>query len=287
MTGAFGNVGTSAVAALLKRGHQVRCLDLHTRVNRRTVRRFGGEIEVVWGDPRRPQDPAAAIRDQDVVVHLAFIIPNMSTTGVESEKRPDWARDINVGGTRNLLHAMESLATPPKILLASSYHVFGQTQHQPPPRTIADPVQPTEHHPRHKVVCERMLKRSGLEWSIFRLAATLPLALRLDPGMFDVPLDNRMEFVHTRDVGEAVAKGVSNGKIWGRTLLIGGRVSVADIPSDLYHLLDRHPGPARSQRNDIAHVDPRHPAPSVYHHAERAQRTSGNGRTATRPAGRS
>jgi hypothetical protein len=67
-----------------------------------------------------------------------------------------------------------------------------------------------------------MIKLSGLQWSIFRLAATLPLAIQLDPGMFDVPLWNRMEFVHTRDVGVAIANGVTGAEIWGKTLLIGG-----------------------------------------------------------------
>jgi len=222
VTGAFGNVGTSALKALIARGHHVRCLDLETRVNRRTARRFGDAVEVVWGDLRRHEDVRLAVRGQDVAVHLAFIIPKMSATGVESEKRPDWARRINIGGTRNLLTAMASLKSPPKILFASSYHVFGRTQHEPPPRTLEDPVQPTEYYSRHKVACERMVRASGLTWSIFRLAATLPLAIQLDPGMFDVPLENRMEFVHTRDVGEAIATGVSRDEIWGRTLLIGG-----------------------------------------------------------------
>ena len=67
-----------------------------------------------------------------------------------------------------------------------------------------------------------MVRASGLEWTIFRLAATLPLAIRLDPGMFDVPLDNRMEFVHTRDVGLAIANAVSSEEVWGKLLLIGG-----------------------------------------------------------------
>jgi nucleoside-diphosphate-sugar epimerase len=157
-----------------------------------------------------------------VVVHLAFIIPKMSATGVESERRPDWARGINIGGTRNLLNAMQALPTPPKLIFASSYHVFGETQDQLPPRTIADPVSPTEHYSRHKVACERMIELSKLEWAIFRLAATLPLTIQLDPGMFDVPLWNRMEFVHTRDVGVAIANGVTSNEIWGKTLLIGG-----------------------------------------------------------------
>jgi len=222
LTGAFGNVGTSTLEELVKRGHTVRCFDLKTRANERTAQRFRSQIEVVWGDLRCPGDVAAAVRDQDVVVHLAFIIPKMSATGVESEARPDWAREINVGGTQNLLNAMKALPRPPRIIFTSSCHVYGRTHDQLPPRTVSDPLQPTEHYTHHKIECEHQVKASGLEWTIFRLAATLPLTMKLDPGMFDVPLDNRMEFVHTRDVGLAIANGVSSEDVWGKILLIGG-----------------------------------------------------------------
>jgi short-subunit dehydrogenase len=222
LTGAFGNVGSSALDELVKRGHKVRCFDLRTRANEKAVRRFEDQIEVVWGDLRCPEDIAAAVQGQDVAVHLAFIIPKLSATGVESESQPDWAREINVGGTRNLIEALKAQPRPPKIIFSSSIHVYGQTQEQPPPRTAAEPVRPIEHYSRHKVACERMVKESGLEWAIFRFAAVLPLAIKLDPGMFDVPLENRMEFVHTRDVGLALANAVDSTDIWGKVLLIGG-----------------------------------------------------------------
>ena len=182
LTGAFGNVGTSTLEELVRRGHTVQCFDLKTRANEKSARRFRDQIEVVWGDLRRPQDVAAAVCDQEVVVHLAFIIPKMSATGVESEHRPGWAREINVGGTRNLLDKMQALPRPPKIIFASSYHVYGRTQDQPPPRTVWDPVQPIEHYSHHKVECERAVKTSGLEWAILRLSATLPLAMPMSPS---------------------------------------------------------------------------------------------------------
>ena len=222
LTGAFGNVGTSALEELRQQGHDVRCFDLPTKANKKRARSLKGKASVVWGDLRRAEDVLEAVRDQDVIVHLAFIIPKLSATGVESESAPDWAREINVGGTQKLIQAMKALQRPPKLIFASSYHIYGQTQDQPPPRTIADPVHPIEHYSRHKVECEQMIRSSGLEWVILRLAAALPLSMRMDPGMFDVPLSNRMEFVHTRDVGLAIANAVSNERVWGKTLLIGG-----------------------------------------------------------------
>ncbi len=222
VTGAFGNVGRSTLEELIGQGHTLRCLDIRTRPNEKAARKLSGEVDVVWGDLRRAADVAEAVRDQEVVIHLAFIIPKLSVTGFESEDHPDWAREINVGGTRNLIEGMKAQPRPPKLLFASSYHIYGRTQDQPPPRTIWDPVQPIEHYAYHKVEAEEMVRSSGLEWAILRLAAALPISMRLDPGMFDIPLDNRMEYVHTRDVGLAFANAVSSPDVWGKTLLIGG-----------------------------------------------------------------
>jgi UDP-glucose 4-epimerase len=222
VTGAFGNVGRSTLDALLEHGHRVRCFDVRTPVNLRAARKLGNRVEVVWGDLRRPEDLARAVRDQEVVIHLAFIIPKLSITGFESEDHPGWAEEINVGGTRNLLEAMRHQPQPPRIVFASSYHIYGRTQDQPPPRTAADPVQPLENYAWHKVACEAMIRESGLQWAILRLAASLPLAMRMDPGMFDVPPDNRMEYVHTRDAGLAFARAAASSEVWGKVLLIGG-----------------------------------------------------------------
>jgi nucleoside-diphosphate-sugar epimerase len=117
---------------------------------------------------------------------------------------------------------MRALPNPPKIIFTSSYHVYGRTQHQLPPRLVTDPVRPVEHYSHHKVLCEQMVRGSGLTWTVFRLSATLPLRLQMDPGMFDVPLNNRMEFTHTRDVGLALANAIECDRLWGKTWLIGG-----------------------------------------------------------------
>ena len=136
----------------------------------------------------------------------------MSHTGVESELRPDWAEAVNVGGTRNLIRAMQAQPIP-----RSSFHLVASRlsagRDLAPPRSVTDPVQPFEHYACHKVACEEMIRSSSLQWAILRLGATLPIAIKLDPGMFDVPLDNRIEYVHTRDVGLALADAVDSTEV--------------------------------------------------------------------------
>ena len=222
LTGALGNIGSSTLEELLSRGHQVTCFDIKTKKNVRTSQRFKGAAEFVWGDLRCERDIATAVYHQEVVVHLAFVIPKLSATGVSSEDNPEWARSINVDGTRNLLDAMKDQSRPPKILFTSSLHVYGKTQDQPPPRTVDDILNPVEHYAKHKIECEQMIKGSGLEWAIFRLGASLPVRLVLDPGMFDVPLDNRIEFIHRNDVGLAIVNALECDQVWGKTWLIGG-----------------------------------------------------------------
>jgi len=222
LTGAFGNIGQNTLDELLRLGQQVRCFDLPSKTNLRAARRHAGQVELAWGDLRRPEDVAAAVRDQEAVIHLAFITPKLSSTGIESESRPDWAHAINVGGTRNLIEALQAQPKPVRIVFASSMAVYGHTQHLPPPRLATDPVCPLDHYTRHKVECEQAVRESGLPWVVLRLPATMPLAIHLDPGMFDVPLDNRIEFGHTRDIGVALARAASNEGVLGKTLLLGG-----------------------------------------------------------------
>ncbi len=222
LTGAFGNIGLHTLRELLAQGHAVRCFDVPTKENRRRAKQLVGRSDVVWGDLRQPDDVAKAVRGQDAIVHLAFVIPKLSMTGVGSEERPDFAREVNVGGTLNLLAAARSSRQPPSFVFASSLHLYGRTQHLPPPRRVTDPVQPMEHYAWHKAACEEMVKGSRLRWAILRLAASMPIRLIVDAGVFDVPLDNRIEYVHGRDVAAAMANTLHTEAAWGRTWHIGG-----------------------------------------------------------------
>lgn len=217
LTGAFGNIGSSALEELYKRGHQVRCFDLPEKAYRRKARRVADKVEVMWGDIRNKEDVQAAVQDQEVIVHLAYIIPP------RTKEVPEIARATNVEGTRNLLETAQGLAQPPKFLFASSLDLFGYTQDQEPPRKITDPIYATDLYTEHKLACETMLTSSSLEWSIFRFADVPPLAMRSPhPIMFEIPLNTRFEVIHPRDAALAIANGIVNEQIWHNIWLIGG-----------------------------------------------------------------
>ncbi|RUA15564.1 MAG: NAD(P)-dependent oxidoreductase [Clostridia bacterium] len=223
LTGAFGNIGQATLTALLEDGHSVRCFDVPTKRNKKIAKRWqNGTAAIQWGDLRKLEDVQRAVAGQEIVIHLAFVIPNLSATGVGSETNPDRAYEINVGGAKNLIQAMKAQSSPPKLLFTSSLHVFGRTQHLSPPRRVSDPVMPAEHYSRHKVAVEELVQKSGLTWTTFRLGAAMPVQMIFDAGMFDVPLDNRIEFVHRQDVARAIANALKTEAVWGKMWLIGG-----------------------------------------------------------------
>jgi nucleoside-diphosphate-sugar epimerase len=219
VTGAFGNVGASTVGALVSRGHHVVALDLPTLPHRAAAVRLRGRgVETVWGDVTDSTAMAAVVDRADAVVHLAALIPP------HSDRRPELARRVNVEGTRIVAEAVARAPRRPRLVHASSLSVYGRTQHLPAPRLVTDSVDPVDPYGRTKAAAEEIVRGSGTDWVILRFAAVLPLRLPLliDPLMFEVPLTDRVEFVHTRDVGFAAARACELPELTGMTLHVGG-----------------------------------------------------------------
>ena len=221
VTGAFRNIGSHTVASLLDAGHRVRGVSVDPKGDLKVAQTFAGRIEVVRGDVRSAEDMDAAVEGQDVVVHLAYVIPPLCL------EQPEASRSVNVDGTRNVIeavrHAGEQTGKAPRLLFASSLDVYGHTSHLEPPRRTDDPVQATDIYTQHKIECENLVRDSGLVWSMFRFADVPPIAIRdPHPIMFTIPLEQRFEVIHPRDAGLAVARAVNCKQAWGRVLNIGG-----------------------------------------------------------------
>jgi UDP-glucose 4-epimerase len=160
---------------------------------------------------------ARACAGMDAVIHLAAVIPPAS------EERPGHAREVNVDGTANVVLGCRDQRVPPRLLFASTLDVHGNTQHQPPPRHVDDPLAATNAYTDHKIRCEALIRDSGLEWCILRLADVPVLGVRdPHPIMFEIGLDNRIESLHADDAGLALANALHTPEVWGRVLFVGG-----------------------------------------------------------------
>lgn len=222
LTGAFGNIGESFIKNFIERNNpdlKLRCFDIQNKANLKKSKVYRQKVEVFWGDIRNKDDVLKAVQGQDVIIHIAFILPPVS------ESNPEFARGVNIGGTENILEAAKLQKNNIRFIFGSSVSVFGPvTPDKKPPFKAGDEVRASDNYTSHKIECERMVVRSGLDWVITRFAVVpgMTFSKELIPIMFEVPLDTRDEFVHTMDVGLALLNAVDCSQCLGKVLLIGG-----------------------------------------------------------------
>ena len=227
LTGSFGNVGAHTLAYLAGQGHAVTCFDVESKANRKKEQKLARHwaFDTCWGDLRQAQvvqELVAQVRPE-AILHLAAVIPPFAYLN------PGLAYEVNVGGTRHLLAAAQALDRAPHFVYISSYSVHGpRNPHQNLPLLRGDtPLDPGDNYGRHKVAGERMVRDSGLPWTILRLCGIMPVDVRQmqNPAMarylFLLPPEQRQQGIDVRDAALAVANAASAGAE-GRTLEIGG-----------------------------------------------------------------
>jgi NAD dependent epimerase/dehydratase len=130
ITGADGFIGSHLVGMMLDEGYDVRAFVCYNSNNnwgwldtfdKKTLK----ELDVVAGDIRDPSGVKEAMRECDVVLHLAALIAVPF-----SYTAPDTYVDTNVKGTLNVLQASRELCIE-RVITTSTSEVYGTAQYVP------------------------------------------------------------------------------------------------------------------------------------------------------------
>jgi len=232
VTGAFGNVGRSALAALDGMGMATRAFEYPSKANRVLARTLGRHADMVWGDVRDAGAVAAAVDGVDAVIHLAAVIPPAA------DADPARAAAVNIGGTANVLAAVEASPRRPRLVFSSSVATYGDRVRDWYIR-VDDPLHPCDddEYAKQKVECERLVRASATDWVICRLSYIVwRRKLAMDPLMFRMPPATRLEVCHTEDTGYALAKAAFCDEAVGGTYNLAGGESCR---TDFRAYLDR------------------------------------------------
>lgn len=221
LTGAFGNIGSMVLDALLARGHRVTCFDLPNKSNQSVASGYQSKVDIIWGDLRDQALLAKALVGADAVVHIAAMIPPFTETN------PELSWEVNVKGTEQLARLIAAMEKPPLLVFTSSFAVFGFRQDDPPPRTLADPVVATDNYSKQKITCETLIQQLCPHWCILRLGAATDE--RMVHGsraqaelMLALAAKNRIEWVHPQDIALAIANALVTPEAHNKIHLIGG-----------------------------------------------------------------
>jgi NAD dependent epimerase/dehydratase len=130
VTGSDGFIGSHLVEELLSYGCDVRAFVFYNSFNSwgwldSLPKNILNQIEIFQGDIRDPNGVRQAVKDCEVVFHLAALIAIPF-----SYHSPDSYVDTNIKGTLNVLQACRDFNTE-KVLITSTSEVYGTAQYVP------------------------------------------------------------------------------------------------------------------------------------------------------------
>jgi nucleoside-diphosphate-sugar epimerase len=236
LTGASGTVGKDVFKELLdrKEEYNISLLLRGSKKNRKLFRNID-TVKIYWGSLHEYDILEQAVTNQDIILHLAAVLPDIAIND------PDLARKTNVEGTQHLISAMLKQNPTPKLIYTSSVALYGDRLENPIIK-ITDPIDENSKHvyTQTKILCEKMIKESGLEYSIFRLSYCVSTdIIKVRPLMFHMPLETCLEMIHTKDVATALVNAIKIDEIWGKVFnLAGGKQCQITFRENLNDLLE-------------------------------------------------
>lgn len=214
ITGGAGSVGREAAACLVSHGHRVRLFDLPGS----DFRPFAhmAQTEIVKGDIRDRDALEQAVSDVDVAIHLAALLP----PGSERDREATMA--INVGGTENIIAALESQRPGASLILSSSVCVYGDTSAVDPPIRASQPVQALDLYSESKIEAERRVTASQISTTVLRISGISVPAFLEPPPVWPFQADQRIEFICRSDVVAALVACAESEDLAGKTINVAG-----------------------------------------------------------------
>ena len=178
ITGADGFIGSHLTEALVEQGCRVKAFCYYNSFNSwgwldSFEKRIINELEIFTGDVRDPNGVRTALKNADIVFHLAALIAIPY-----SYHSPDSYIDTNIKGTLNVLNAARDLGTQ-RILVTSTSEVYGTAQYVPIDEK--HPRQPQSPYSASKIGADCIAEsffRSGVGESF-----ELPRAGQLEPSI--------------------------------------------------------------------------------------------------------
>ncbi len=163
VTGGFGYVGSALVPMLLNEGYYVRVLDNFHNSKMENLKEYLNKIEIIRGDIREREIIKKALKDVNIVIHLAAL------TGADSSfKLRKEFMSVNFYGTKILA---ENSLNVDKFIFASSCNVYGKQNSIVNEDSVPNPLNP---YAESKVLAENFLKKlsyeNGLNCICLRLA---------------------------------------------------------------------------------------------------------------------
>ncbi len=198
VTGAGGTVGLQVIRFLLSEGkYEVTALELKNKHVYKRLKPFRKRINIVFGDVNDDTIVDALVKDHDIVIHLAGVLPSLANV------REDLCRAVDYEGTKTIVDSIKDYNPDCFLLYASSTSVYGiQEDYENITLKSKNNIDDYDFYSKYKLESEKYIKDNLKHYSIFRLAYILGNPAR-ESLIYNVPLNNKLEVLSSEDAGYA------------------------------------------------------------------------------------
>lgn len=160
VTGGAGFIGKYLVKSLIENGNVVTIFDNFSNSSKKSISHLIDiGAKVIEGDITKPDEISDAVKDQEIVIHLAAKISVQ-----DSIRNPSETFQVNVDGTKNILVACKKNRVK-KIIVASSAAVYGESL--PDIKlTEESKTNPISPYGQSKVKMEQIIKNFVSEYNL-------------------------------------------------------------------------------------------------------------------------
>ena len=207
VTGAGGMVGYQVIRFLLSEGkYEITVLDLKTKNAYKKLKHFRRRVDIVYGDVNDVSVVDSLIKENDIVIHLAGVIPPLANI------RDDLCEKMDYGGTKLIVDAIKKYNPNCQLIYASSTSVYGyKKDHENVNVNTKCEIDDFDFYSKNKIKCENYIKDNVKNYTIFRLAYVLGDPKK-DAIIYTVNPNSYLETISSEDAGYAFVVAIDHFK---------------------------------------------------------------------------
>lgn len=200
VTGAAGTVGVHVVKYLLAEGkYEVTILDLKNKNSFQKLKRFRKRVNILYGDIMNNVLIEALVKDQDIIIHLASVLPPLS------DMKKGLSEAIEYQGCENIIRAITYYNPKCHFIYASTTSIYNGIENPSVKSKIKK--ENLTYFAESKLKTEELIKDKLKNYTILRVPLVLSNLVN-EPFIYNIKKQEVIDVITKEDCAYAFVRAI-------------------------------------------------------------------------------